>query len=306
MSSKKLSNSRKNRNNSKKIRKQSIRVKSKSFKRILGVTELAFIWIVKLITNTLNERPKKKSGRPSVLSIEDKVTLFLKYTHQYNTYEQLAHDFKIGLTTVFDAISLVKELFFESKLFFIKNNVGHLYPEHLIDPNADIFIDVTESKINRPKKNQAKFYSGKKKAHTIKTQVTNLKNKLILTVSQQPGSVHDYQILKETKTEVIKDSQRAVVDMGYTGLKSLHENCLIPKRKPRGKELTPEEKRLNAEISSYRIASEHTICHLKYSKILSTKVRSRKFADLTLVSIMGIIANLNNHLDLYSGLYSSI
>ncbi|MDR2528645.1 MAG: transposase family protein, partial [Synergistaceae bacterium] len=32
-------------------------------------------------------------------------------------------------------------------------------------------MDVTESPIERPKRNQRKYYSGKKKRHTLKTQI---------------------------------------------------------------------------------------------------------------------------------------
>ena len=39
------------------------------------------------------------------------------------------------------------------------------------DISEDRIIDATESKIDRPKRKQERWYSGKKKQHTIKTQI---------------------------------------------------------------------------------------------------------------------------------------
>ena len=53
---------------------------------------------------------------------------------------------------------------------------------------------------NRPKKNQEEWYSGKKKMHTIKTQVeVGTDSLLIYSLAFNKGSVHDFKIFKESK-----------------------------------------------------------------------------------------------------------
>jgi hypothetical protein len=56
-----------------------------------------------------------------------------------------------------------------------------------------VVIDVTESPIERPLRRQRAFYSGKKKRHTLKSQVViDLKSGLILCTFFGKGRRHDF------------------------------------------------------------------------------------------------------------------
>jgi len=65
-------------------------------------------------------------------------------------------------------------------------------------------------------------------------------------------------------------------DTGYQGIKKLHPNSLLPKKKSKKKPLTAEEKALNREISSERVFNEHAIGFIKRFKILSERYRNRR------------------------------
>ncbi len=67
-----------------------------------------------------------------------------------------------------------------------------------------------------------------------------------------------------------------MVDSGYTGIKKIHSNIEIPKKRTKKKKLTREEKRQNREISSQRVTNEHVIGFLKRFKILSERYRNRR------------------------------
>lgn len=55
-----------------------------------------------------------------------------------------------------------------------------------------LVVDVTESPIERPKKKQRGYYSGKKKRHTLKAQVVvNQANGQIICTAFGKGRVHD-------------------------------------------------------------------------------------------------------------------
>ncbi len=56
----------------------------------------------------------------------------------------------------------------------------------------ELFVDATEQPINRPKRGQKKWYSGKKKRHTIKHQMIVSKDGKIKGISKSCcGKVHD-------------------------------------------------------------------------------------------------------------------
>jgi hypothetical protein len=61
------------------------------------------------------------------------------------------------------------------------------YPEVVV-------MDVTETAIERQKK-QNRYYSGKKKCHTLKTQlVINQETREIICTAFKPGHCHDFNL----------------------------------------------------------------------------------------------------------------
>lgn len=77
-----------------------------------------------------------------------------------------------------------------------------------------LMIDATEQPIERPKRRQKPYFSGKKKRHAIKTEIRVTGQGRIVHVSKShPGSVHDFTVFKgETRPQ--KES-RLFVDSGY-------------------------------------------------------------------------------------------
>ena len=94
-----------------------------------------------------------------------------------------------------------------SKLYKETRRLRTVEEIELYFPGFKAFIDCTEQEIPVPKdkKRRKKYYSGKKKKHTIKTQYTvNKKGKIIHKSDHMKGSKHDYSIYKnnhpKTKT----------------------------------------------------------------------------------------------------------
>jgi len=65
-------------------------------------------------------------------------------------------------------------------------------------------------------------------------------------------------------------------DSGYQGILKLHKNSETPKKKPRGGELTADEKRENRRISRDRILIENINAKIKVFKITANKYRNRR------------------------------
>jgi hypothetical protein len=80
-----------------------------------------------------------------------------------------------------------------------------------------VLIDATETQVERPKKRRVKnkkriknrnnkqkqFYSGKKKKHTLKTQiVVDKKTKQVICTAFSNGKRHDFRLFKESRTKI--------------------------------------------------------------------------------------------------------
>lgn len=139
-----------------------------------------------------------------------------------------------------------------------------------------MIVDVTETPIERPTKRQNKFYSGKKKRHTLKSQIiVDGLNAQIISTAFASGKTHDFQLFKKSKTFLNKEV-KCLADKGYQGIQKIHKNSIIPAKKPRNSHLSQEDKKKNRELSSERILIEHINQKLKVFKILSERYRNRR------------------------------
>lgn len=162
-------------------------------------------------------------------------------------------------------------------------------------------IDATEQRIERSHDDatQKAHYSGKKKAHTRKTQVIVNEQGRIRDVSDSvPGSVHDISLLRQSGAlERLPPEITAMADSGYQGIQDdmPERSVALPYRASRGHPLTPEQKLHNHEISSIRVVVENTIAALKHFRILTDLFRHAvERYDNIIFAIVGIV---NRRLD---------
>jgi hypothetical protein len=131
------------------------------------------------------------------------------------------------------------------------------------------------------RKEADKWYSGKKKSHTIKSQVgvegVDLHTGSICDVSESvPGPTADITLLKQSRlVERLPQGVGAEGDLAYVGIDKLHPQGLgaTPRRKPRGadkhrprgqdKERPPEDVAYNRAFAKRRIIVEHTLCRVR-------------------------------------------
>src|SRR4051812_10378493 len=141
------------------------------------------------------------------------------------------------------------------------------------------FIDSTEQPIPRPidKRKRKAYYSGKKKKHTVKTQImVNNHGFIIHKANHKKRHRHDYDIYKNNHPVTPKQVVN-VVDLGYLGIEKDFPTQLssTPNRKKRNQELTDDHKNYNKNHSKKRIVIEHTICRLKKYRILADVFRNK-------------------------------
>ena len=218
------------------------------------------------------EKQKKKSGRPPKLRIEDQILLTLQYLREYRTYYHIGQDWKISESNTCRIVLKIENILIQSRKFSLPGK------KKLLDFSGDeelILMDVMESPIERPLKHQKSFYSGKKKQHTLKTQVVfGQKSSQIICLAHDKGKTHDFKLFKNSQTR-FHQLLKVIADKGYQGIAKLHNLSQTPIKKSKKKKLTKEQKKSNTELNRLRIAVEHVNRRLKIFKILSYPYRNR-------------------------------
>lgn len=87
---------------------------------------------------------------------------------------------------------------------------------------------------------------------------------------------------------------RLRVDLGFLGIATddLCQELLIPHKKPRKQELTPEQKAENTVLASQRIVGEHAHAGVKRYRILADRLRMHNFGLYDIV--LGVCTGLWN------------
>ena len=140
---------------------------NKNFSRLTGVKLEEFLEIVNKVGLLWEkfQKSKKVSGRKSKLkTLEDEVLMLLMYYRFYVSFQFLGLLFDLDESNVCRHIKRLEPML--ATVIKIKKN-----RELTQNDLETILIDATEIQIQRPKKKQREFYSGKKKKHTIKFEI---------------------------------------------------------------------------------------------------------------------------------------
>ena len=258
--------------------------KPRIFRKLTGLTLEEFSELIKKVDVSIKEA-FGYMGRPRVLSLtEDKVTLLLIYYRTYVSHEFLGYC--VGLDN-----SNVSRLFKRLEPLMAKKI--HITKDRTLTEEkvAELLLDVTEQPIQRPKRAKPRktFYSGKKKRHTQKVEMTMTREGCITNISKShPGRRHDFALHKlETP---LPSGAVKYADLGYQGLSALTANVHLPFKKPKGESLTATQKAYNRAHSKIRIAIEHKFAELKKFRILGEVYRNfRRKHHLRFNIIAGII-----------------
>lgn len=217
-------------------------------------------------------------------TIEEKLFYVLYYLKVYPTFDLAS--FQVGFARSkacewAHALLPILEQTMKRKFVLPQRRISspeeflQLYPEA-----RAVFADGMERSIQRSKnkRKQQKNYSGKKKSHTRKTiVVSDAKRKILVVTKSKQGRRHDKKLADKAQIfENLPDEVEAFADTAFTGVTRVHQNTYVPQKKPRGRELTANEKEMNKIISSFRVVVEHAIGGIKRYGCLSNKMRSRK------------------------------
>ncbi|KAF0250505.1 MAG: hypothetical protein FD167_79 [bacterium] len=160
----------------------------------------------------------------------------------------------------------------------------------------EVIADGTDIQTRRPKRRQAKNYSGKSKKHSKKSVlIINPKDGLILGRTKlRPGSIHDKRLLEEDgfygRMNRFPDLMKRA-DSAWTG-EDGSNGWLVNKRAVRNHPLTEADKKQNRVLSKVRIGVEHAIRRVKVFLRIGSKTSFRVKGKLD--SVLDAIINLAN------------
>lgn len=246
-------------------------LKPNAFKRRCGVQPNTFEQMVEILRPHLDRRGKR-GGQPK-LSVEDQLLLVLEYWREYRTQFHIGTSWGISESAVCRLIGKVETLLMNSGKFRLpgrKQLYQNAYTWEVL------VVDVTESPIERPKKKQRAYYSGKKKRHTLKAQVVvNQASGQIICTAFELGRVHDFRLFKLHRIPMLPQ-QLCLADKGYQGLAKLHPSSCTPTKKSRQTKLDKFERQHNRLLARLRVVAEHVNRRLKIFRILAERYRNRR------------------------------
>jgi hypothetical protein len=259
------------------------------FNRLFGVSVSQFDEILLKIEPQWEKQVinlYKRPGRDYKLELADMLLMLMLYYRSYITQMFIGFLFGIDDSRVCRIIQKLEPILAKEMAL---TKTKHLSKEEV----ESLIIDATEQPIERPQKNQKKYYSGKKKRHTIKTEIRITRKGRIVHVSRsRRGAMHDFALHKEEPP--IPPESRAFVDSGYQGLDKLHQATELPYKATKTKQLDKEEKEYNHALSRYRVIVENVIGDIKTFKILSDRYRNKRKRYGVKFHIISGIVNLKN------------
>ena len=161
-------------------------------------------------------------------------------------------------------------------------------------PEVVAIVDATEQPTQRPKDAEAqkRYYSGKKKRHTLKTQIVVAPDGELMAVSQTvPGSRHDKKLYEESAVgNKLNDDEAMMGDSGFQGIQQEHR-ALLPHKKPKGGKLTQEQKDYNRRVSQVRVVVENTLAQIKIFRVAAEVYRHAREGYNAIFCIVAVLIN---------------
>ena len=250
----------------------------------------------------LSKRKRQRqigAGHPFDLSVQDKLVMLLVYYRLYITCELAGYLFDLDQSNVSRNIrylepAVKQSIPIPSKLYTDSKKINNISQLHEFFPELITITDGTEQPIPRPKNKRKRktHYSGKKKRHTVKNQITiNLKGEIIHKPPHSSGRRNDFAILK-IKHPVLSEDLMIFYDLGYLGVEKdfPDQTSVLPYKRKKGKELLDYQKEWNKLQSKIRIKVEHAISKIKKFRINSDTFRNRLYRyDVISEIVCGIV-----------------
>ena len=261
------------------------------FRSLTGLTVEAFDRLLPELLTAFAAARRRRLDRPDRqrapgggddfdLAVADQFLLTVVWLRQYPTQECLGYLFGISDSTALRAVRRCLPLLEQSgqdgmRLPDPDRGQRRDLPALLKGtPELAVIIDTFEQRTQRPKRRQRAYYSGKKQAHTLKSQVAVDEDGRIADVgASRPGRWADLKVFRRSGLvgKLARAKVGALGDLGYVGIGGLSRRLCgaTPRRKPRGRGRPAADRRYNRAFARRRIKVEHAIGRLRRFQALS-------------------------------------
>jgi len=243
------------------------------------------------------------AGHPFELKDRDHILLTVIWLRVYPTHEVLGYLFGVSDSTVSRVIKRVLPVLEAAGRDTMRMpDPGKKRRRTLDDllqdtPELAVVIDSFEQRVQRPRDRAEadRYYSGKKKQHTLKSQVAvdETTGQVVDVADSVRGPTADLTVLEQSQLlDRLPCGVGGIGDLAYVGIDKLHPDGLgaAPRRKPRGKARPAEDVAYNTAFSRRRLIVENTIGRMRrYQSITQTDRNHRQLHTPRVIAIAGLI-----------------
>ena len=254
------------------------------------------------------DRPGRKravgAGRPTALAPRDQILLTAVWLRRYPTDTVLGYLYGVDEATVRRTRKRVVPVLEALGRATMRLPDPGTFKRPTLDallaetPGLAVLVDTFEQPVQRPtdRAEADAHYSGKKKRHTLKSQVAVEEGagRVVDVAESARGPTHDLTLLKASGLLArLAPGVGALGDLGYVGLAAAHPAGLgaTPRKKPRGRERPPEDAAYNRAFARRRVRVEHTIRRLRVYESLTAPDRHRRRGHTARVAAVAGLVN---------------
>lgn len=228
-------------------------------------------------------------GHPFALAQRDHLLMAVVWLRRYPTNAVLGYLFGVEETTALRTVRRVLPVLEQLGLDTMRlPDPGRGKRATLDDllretPALAVLVDTYEQPVQRHKERDEadRYYSGKKKQHTMKTQigVDERDGRIVEVSASVPGPQADITVLKESG--LLGRLPRGVGvlgDLAYVGMDGMEPGVrgATPRRKPRGKPRPAEDVAYNTAFARRRVRVEHVIGRVRCYAAVTQRDRQHR------------------------------
>jgi hypothetical protein len=287
-------------------RLENLRRHPKVFRHLTGLTVALFDTLAADVLPALalaerrrRDRPGRRrapgAGHPFALGEADQVLLTVVFLRHYPTQEVLGFLFGASDSAAKRAVDRCLPVLEQAGQDTMRvPDPGRAkrkdLPRLLADtPSLAVIVDTFEQRGQRPRRRQRAHYSGKKKCHTLKSQVAVDEDGFVVHVADSvPGPRADLEVLDGSGLRGLLPADVGMLgDLAYVGVNNPRRRRrgarrrgrararrrrsvgATPRRKPRGRPRPLADRRYNRAFARRRVVVEHTIGRLRRFRSLA-------------------------------------
>lgn len=246
-------------------------------------------------------------GEKSHLNSRNQLLLTVVWLRQYPTHDVLGYFFGISQPTVGRYIERMLPILEQAGRDSMRgHDPGRKRRRSLAAllhdvPDLARVVDSFEQRVQRPKPvaDRDGWYSGKKRMHTVKSQVVvESENGWITDVAESvKGRVSDIKLVEQSGVlDQLPEDTGMMGDAAYQGIAKLHPLGCSPRKKPIRGELTEEQVLYNHAFSQRRIIVETVINRIRrYQSLTQMDRQHRRGHTARVCAVAGLVNRQLHH-----------